>query len=71
VRWTRIEEAVIMDWSIQRNEPGSRNCFQRELSSQSCPGRPGIVTIPSTDDKSPIGGISIDLPTLLDVGSIS
>jgi hypothetical protein len=39
VRWTRIEEVVIMGWLIRRNEPGSRNYFQRELSSQSCPGR--------------------------------
>jgi hypothetical protein len=37
VRWTRIEEVVIMDWLIRRNEPGSPNYFQRELSSQSCP----------------------------------
>ena len=44
MRWTRIEEVVIMDWLIRRNEPGSRNYFQRELSSQSCPGRPGVVT---------------------------
>ncbi len=38
VRWTRIEEVVIMDWLIRRNEPGSRNYFQRELSFQSCLG---------------------------------
>jgi hypothetical protein len=29
-----------MDWLIRRNEPGRRNYFQRELSSQSCPGPP-------------------------------
>ena len=32
------------------------------------PGTPGVVTIPSTDFKSPTGDISIALPALLDVG---
>jgi hypothetical protein len=68
VRWTRIEEMVIMDWLIRRNEPGSRIFFN--ASSLPNPARGG-VTILSTDLKSPTGDISIALPALVDVGTNS
>ena len=55
-----------MDWLMEKRAR-NRNYFQRKLSSQSCPGRPGVVTVPSTDFKSP-RGISIALPALVDVG---
>src|SRR5579864_5093633 len=71
VRWTRIEEVVIMDWLIRKPSPEGRNYFQREVSSESCPGRLGVVTIPTTALRSPTGGTSMASPALVDVGSIS
>jgi hypothetical protein len=38
VRWTRIEEAVIMDWLIWRNEPGSPQLFSTRTFFRVLPG---------------------------------
>ena len=68
MRWTRIEEVVIMDWLIRRNEPGGRNYFQRGRF-QSCPGPSASLLFlrpPSIVQR----GKSMALPALLDVGSI-
>jgi hypothetical protein len=60
-----------MDWLIRKPSPEGRNYFQREVSSESCPGRLGVVTIPTTALRSPTGGTSMASPALVDVGSIS
>ena len=64
MRWTRIEEVVIMEWLIRETERGGPQLFLKVGPSKSCPGRFGVVTIPSTDFQS------LTQP-LVDVGSTS
>src|SRR5437868_7399303 len=40
VRWTRIEEAVIMDCLLRRNEPGSPQLFSTRTLFVVLPGTP-------------------------------
>jgi len=53
VRWTRIEEVVIMDWLSGETSPEAAIIFN--ASSLLNPARDGVVTIPSADVKSPMG----------------
>ena len=57
-----------MDWLIRRNEPGSRIFFQRELSSQSCPGR-RYDSFDRLEESN--GGHKYRLAALVDVGTNS
>src|SRR5207244_5239239 len=59
VRWTRIEEAVIMDWLIWKNEPGSP-----QLSST----RTFFRVLPRNTPGHPE---SFGCSSLVDVGSMS
>jgi hypothetical protein len=72
VRWTRIEEVVIMEWLSGETSPEAAIIFN--ASSLPNPARDapasGVVTIPATDLKSPTGN-EFALPALVDVGSIS
>src|SRR2546426_8652658 len=47
VRWTRIEEAVIMDWLIWRNEPGSPQLFSTRTFFRVLPGTPRSRSVAS------------------------
>jgi hypothetical protein len=68
VRWTRIEQVVIIDWLSGKPRP--EGAIIVNASSLPNPARDASASIPSTDSRSPTGGRSMASPAFVDVGSI-